>query len=96
MPLSPFPLGESQSTPQAGGRRTRKSKGPSVKAIKRTLKKAGLKVSGKKSTLVKRAKKAHLMGGAEGEGEELNEEVVTKVDETKATGGRRHRGPRKH
>ena len=63
--LSPAPVG------QSGGRRTRKSKkGVSVKALKRTLKKAGLKVSGKKSTLVKRAKKAHLMrGGAFDQGD---------------------------
>ena len=49
-----------------GGRRTKKSKkGVSVKALKKTLKKNGLKVSGKKATLVKRVKKARLMGGAE-------------------------------
>jgi hypothetical protein len=67
MALSPLPL--------SGGRRTRKSKkGVSVKTLKRTLKKAGLKVSGKKSTLVKRAKKAHLLrGGAEEEGEVITE-----------------------
>ena len=49
----------------SGGRR-----GASVKALKRTLKKAGLKVSGKKATLRARAKKAHLKvkGGA---GEEM-------------------------
>jgi hypothetical protein len=41
-----------------------------VKALKRTLKKAGLKVSGKKATLRARAKKAHLKvkGGGEMEG----------------------------
>ncbi len=69
MQLSPSPVG------QSGGRRhtRRHSKGVSVKALKRTLKKAGLKVSGKKSTLVKRAKKAHLMrgGGEDGELKEL-------------------------
>ena len=45
-----------------GGRR-----GASVKTLKRMLKKAGLKVSGKKATLTRRAKKAHLKmrGGAE-------------------------------
>jgi hypothetical protein len=42
-----------------GGRR----KGVSVKALKRTLKKAGLKTSGKKATLRARAKKAHLKVG---------------------------------
>ena len=66
--LSPAPVG------QSGGRRTRKSKtGVSVKALKRTLKKAGLKVSGKKSTLVKRAKKAHLMRGGAEDGEVITE-----------------------
>jgi hypothetical protein len=47
---------------QEGGRR----KGVSVKALKRTLKKAGLKVSGKKATLRARAKKAHLKVGGGG------------------------------
>lgn len=57
-----------------GGRRTKKSKrGVSVKVLKRTLKKAGLKVSGKKSTLVKRAKKAHLMRGGGEDGEVVAE-----------------------
>jgi hypothetical protein len=44
----------------AGGRR-----GLKAKTLKRMLKKAGLKVSGKKSTLTKRAKKAHLMRGGD-------------------------------
>lgn len=51
MPLSPLPL--------SGGRRG----GPTVKALKRTLKKAGLKTTGKKATLTRRAKKAHLKVG---------------------------------
>lgn len=42
-----------------GGRRH----GLKTKTLKRMLKKAGLKVSGKKSTLTKRAKAAHLMRG---------------------------------
>jgi hypothetical protein len=42
-------------------------RGASLKTLKRALKKAGLKVSGKKSTLTRRAKKAHLkMGGGPG------------------------------
>ncbi len=66
MALSPLPLN--------GGRRTRKSKkGVSVKALKRTLKKAGLKVSGKKAALVKRAKKAHLLRGGGDEAEMVEE-----------------------
>jgi hypothetical protein len=34
-----------------------------VKALKRALKSAGLKTTGKKATLTRRAKKARLMGG---------------------------------
>ena len=45
---------------QSGGRRRR---GMSAKTLRRMLKKNGLKVSGKKSTLTKRAKKAKLMRG---------------------------------
>jgi hypothetical protein len=40
--------------------------GLKTKTLKRMLKKAGLKSSGKKATLTKRAKSAHLMGGFEG------------------------------
>jgi hypothetical protein len=47
-----------------------------VKTLKRVLKKAGLKVSGKKSTLTRRAKKARLMGGAEKEEEVVEMEVA--------------------
>jgi hypothetical protein len=57
---------------QAGGKR---HKGVTMKTLKKVLKKAGLKVSGKKATLTRRAKKAKLMGGAE-EMEEKKEEVV--------------------
>ena len=39
-----------------------------VKTLKKLLKKAGLKVSGKKATLTRRAKKAKLFGGAGGIG----------------------------
>jgi hypothetical protein len=44
-------------------------KGVTVKTLKKALKKAGLKVSGKKATLTRRAKKAHLKmkGGENGE-----------------------------
>lgn len=42
-----------------GGRRH----GVSVKTLKKVLKKAGLKTTGKKATLTRRAKKARLMGG---------------------------------
>lgn len=38
-------------------------RGVSVKTLKRMLKKKGLKTTGKKATLTRRAKKAHLMKG---------------------------------
>ena len=68
----------SAPAPTMGGRRRRS--GVSVKTLKRALKKAGLKVSGKKATLTRRAQKARLMGGAD------EEEVVDEVE-----GGRRRR-----
>lgn len=89
-----------------GGRR-----GASVKTLKRMLKKAGLKVSGKKATLTRRAKKAHLqMGGGPDEveggrrrrkmrgGEGCGPGEVEGLDGTcgPASGGRRRRGSRKH
>jgi len=49
--MSPAPL--------AGGRRH----GATVKTLKKVLKRAGLKTTGKKATLTRRAKKARLMGG---------------------------------
>jgi hypothetical protein len=65
--------------PAASGGRRRT--GASVKTLKRALKKAGLKVSGKKAALTRRAKKAHLkVGGFEGPGPAPN-----------AEGGRRRR-----
>ena len=67
-----------ESGTELGGRRRRRHsrrhtmrvpKGTRVKAktLKRMLKKAGLKVSGKKSTLRARARKAHLIRGGGGE-----------------------------
>jgi hypothetical protein len=59
----PAPANVPGGSPQAGAGR----RGASVKTLKRMLKKAGLKTSGKKAALTRRAKKAHLkMGGAEG------------------------------
>ena len=75
------PTGE---TVMKGGRRTR---GATVKQMKRMLKKAGLKTTGKKASLTKRAKKAHLKlrGG----------EVITGTPEegekVEEVGGRRRR-----
>ena len=50
-----------EGQPATGGRH----RGVKAKTLRRMLKKAGLKVSGKKSTLTKRAKKAHLMRGGD-------------------------------
>lgn len=49
-----------------GGRKVR---GATIKQMKKMLKKAGLKTTGKKAALTRRAKKAHLKirGGAGGE-----------------------------
>jgi hypothetical protein len=78
MPFSsvPAPVGS-----QSGSGRRR---GASVKTLKRFLKKAGLKTSGRKAALTRRAKKAHLKVGG-GNGDE--KEVVPP-----AMGGRRRRG----
>jgi hypothetical protein len=64
-----------------GGRRH----GVKAKTLKKLLKRAGLKVSGKKATLRARAKKAHLVrGGAVGLG------VVGSAEQAEpVTGGRR-------
>jgi hypothetical protein len=56
-------------------------RGVTVKALKRVLKKAGLKTSGKKSTLTRRAKKARLMGG------QLSEAVSRASDVAKGVVG---------
>ncbi len=79
---------------QAGGRKRR---GASVKTLKKMLKKAGLKTSGKKAALTRRAKKAHLkMGGALGVeneqsivGKALEEAPVFEEDKAAEEGGRR-------
>ena len=74
----------------SGGKRHR---GATAKQLKRVLKKAGLKTTGRKAALTRRAKKAHLkMGGAEGDAPatpvtdpKKDDEVVPPV----TTGGRR-------
>jgi hypothetical protein len=53
-------FGSNEQYDAVGGRRSR---GVKAKTLKKLLKKAGLKVSGKKSTLRARAKKAHLVRG---------------------------------
>jgi len=94
--LTPAPSGSDVITPggetgevkgMSGGRRTR---GASVKALKKMLKKAGLKTSGKKAALTRRAKKAHLKikGGENGAVMKDGE----KLEETPAAMGGKRRG----
>jgi hypothetical protein len=73
----------------SGGRRTR---GASVKALKKMLKKAGLKTSGRKSALTRRAKKAHLKikGGENGTVMKDDE----KLEESQGSEGGRRRSRR--
>jgi hypothetical protein len=75
-----LPLGSSDIVQAAGRRR-----GASVKTLKKLLKKAGLKTSGKKAALTRRVKKAHLKmrGGEECGG--VGQPACTE-------GGRRRRG----
>jgi hypothetical protein len=82
----PTSLANAASVGMDGGRRHR---GASVKTLKRMLKKAGLKTTGRKAALTRRAKKAHLKmhGGVDGEVKE-NEGVAP-------MGGRRRRGSRR-
>lgn len=97
--LTPAPSGSDVITPggepgemkgMSGGRRTR---GASVKALKKMLKKAGLKTSGRKAALTRRAKKAHLKikGGENGTVMKDDE----KLEEPQGSeGGRRRRSRR--
>jgi hypothetical protein len=59
-----------------GGRR----RGVSVKTLKKMLKKAGLKTSGRKSALTRRAKKAHLKMRGGGEKEDTAAALKAKVE----------------
>jgi hypothetical protein len=91
--LTPAPSGGETITPGGGAGEVktgggRRSRGASVKQMKRMLKKAGLKTTGRKAALTRRAKKAHLKlrgGMVFGGGE----------DEEVADGGRRRRRSRK-
>lgn len=75
------PGGAPDEVQMKGGRKTR---GATAKQLKRMLKKAGLKTTGRKAALTRRAKKAHLKlrGGEAGpgvvemNGKELKEEGV--------------------
>lgn len=75
-----------------GGRR----RGASVKTLKRALKKAGLKTTGRKAALTRRAKKAHLkVGGGNGNGEQGATVNPVVAEEGGSRHRRRHRS-RKH
>ena len=69
--LSPHPFvpGGSDENMKGGAKR----RGVPVKTLKKLLKKAGLKTSGKKATLTRRAKKARLMKGGEDSEESCNQ-----------------------
>jgi hypothetical protein len=77
-------LSPADVAPQTAGRRR---SGASVKTLKRVLKKAGLKVSGKKAALTRRAKKARLMRG----GMAKPVEEVAKVGGEEMDGARRRK-----
>ena len=59
--LSPLPISGGEESMKGGAKR----RGVPVKTLKKLLKKAGLKTSGKKATLTRRAKKARLMKGGQ-------------------------------
>jgi hypothetical protein len=81
-PLAGSPFGG--DVDMKGGRR-----GASVKTLKRMLKKAGLKTSGRKAALTRRAKKAHLkMRGGE-DGVECDDNGMPEGCTPKVVGGRR-------
>jgi hypothetical protein len=95
----PGPLDTTGEIGQTGSGRRR---GASVKTLKRVLKKAGLKTSGRKAALTRRAKKAHLkVGGGPEEMEGARRRRRGGVDETAeatapAMDGARRRRSRKH
>ena len=71
-----------------------------VKTLKKLLKKAGLKTTGRKAALTRRAKKARLVGGAEGtpcktlqgqDGTENANGVCIPLPEPAQSGGRKHK-----
>ena len=70
--------------------------GMSTKMLKRTLKHAGLKTSGRKAALTKRAKKAHLLGGGPAPLEQMGGGSGAAQSLTPALVGARRRRTRKH
>ena len=80
---------------QDGGRKRRGTRrnGMSVKALKRALKSKGLKTTGKKAALTKRAKKAHLLrGGAPCEPPMVDDGNGKCIEPMKGGRGRRRGG----
>ena len=95
--LSPLPISGGEESMKGGAKR----RGVPVKTLKKLLKKAGLKTSGKKATLTRRAKKARLMKGGFEEMKSsadmaLDEPLVTEDEKPVETTGkgrkRRSRG----
>jgi len=84
-------LGSAPVTGAGGMDGGRRRKGVPVKTLKKMLKKAGLKTTGRKAALTRRAKKAHLKmrGGEEMAAEEAVKEEV--VGDEAEVGGRRRR-----
>jgi hypothetical protein len=100
--LSPLPIsgGEITDSMKGGAKR----RGVPVKTLKKLLKKAGLKTSGKKAALTRRAKKARLMKGGDSNTPPVivddaakkadNIKEVIKVDDDVDMGGRKRRKSR--
>jgi hypothetical protein len=98
--LSPLPISGGEESMKGGAKR----RGVPVKTLKKLLKKAGLKTSGKKAALTRRAKKARLMKGgdsntppvivenADKKANDIKEEI--KEDDTVESGGRKRRKSR--
>jgi hypothetical protein len=84
--LSPLPIAGGEGAPQAGAGRRKVT----AKALKRALKKAGLKTTGKKAALTRRAKKAHLKVGGADEPISLADTPLAPKDDD-LMGGRRRR-----
>jgi SAP domain. len=71
---------------QEGGRRRT---GASVKTLKKVLKKAGLKTTGRKAALTRRAKKARLMRGGEAKPMDEVAPMAGGMDEAAQMGGKK-------
>lgn len=87
------PGGAPDEVTMSGGRRTR---GATAKQLKKMLKRAGLKTTGRKAALTRRANKAHLKirGGANGEVVGLGDKPVDKEEPTMGARRRKSRKSR--